>query len=74
MSDVKQIAYDQHSFTIRGRREFLIGGEFHYFRTPNELWEDRLIKMKRTGANLITTYIPWNWHEQIGRASCRERV
>ena len=63
MSDVKQITYDQHSFTIRGKREFLIGGEFHYFRTPCELWEDRLIKMKRCGANLVTTYIPWNWHE-----------
>ena len=65
MSDTKQIAYDKHSFIIRGKREFLIGGEFHYFRTPNELWEDRLIKMKRTGANLVTTYIPWNWHEQV---------
>ncbi|HPG00033.1 MAG TPA: beta-galactosidase [Kiritimatiellia bacterium] len=63
MSDNRQIAYDAHSFTIRGNREFLIGGEFHYFRTPNELWEDRLIKMKRCGANLVTTYIPWNWHE-----------
>ena len=65
MSDTKQIAYDKHSFIIRGKREFLIGGEFHYFRTPNELWEDRLIKMKRTGANLVTTYIPWNWHEPV---------
>jgi len=60
-----QISYDAKSFIIRGQRELLIGGEFHYFRTPNELWEDRLIKMKRSGANLITTYIPWNWHEPI---------
>ncbi len=65
MSDNKQISYDAHSFIIRGKREFLIGGEFHYFRTPNELWEDRLIKMKRSGANLVTTYIPWNWHEPV---------
>lgn len=59
------IAYDARSFIIRGQREFLIGGEFHYFRTPNELWEDRLIKMRRSGANLVTTYIPWNWHEPL---------
>ncbi len=65
MSDAKQIAFDKHSFIIRGKREFLIGGEFHYFRTPSDLWEDRLIKMKRTGANLVTTYIPWNWHEPV---------
>jgi len=57
------IRYDAHGFIINGRREFLIGGEFHYFRTPHELWEDRLIKMKRAGANFVATYIPWNWHE-----------
>jgi len=54
---------DERSFIIRGQRELLVGGEFHYFRTPHELWEDRLIKMKRCGCNHVTTYIPWNWHE-----------
>lgn len=57
------ITYDARGFIINGRRQFLIGGEFHYFRTPCELWEDRLIKMARNGATLVTTYIPWNWHE-----------
>ncbi len=61
--DLHAVKYDARSFTIRGKRELLIGGEFHYFRTPHELWEDRIIKMKRSGANLVTTYIPWNWHE-----------
>jgi hypothetical protein len=57
------VRYDARSFIIRGERKLLVGGEFHYFRTPAELWEDRLLKMKRSGANLVTTYIPWNWHE-----------
>lgn len=57
------IEFDARSFIIRGERKILIGGEFHYFRTPASLWEDRLIKMKQSGANLVTTYIPWNWHE-----------
>lgn len=57
------ISYDARSFRIRGKRVFLVGGEFHYFRVPHELWEDRLIKMKRAGANFVATYIPWNWHE-----------
>lgn len=61
----KVIDYDSRSFIIRGKRELLIGGEFHYFRTPCELWEDRLLKMRRGGANLVTTYIPWNWHEPV---------
>jgi len=57
------IAYDARSFLIHGQRVFLIGGEFHYFRVPHQLWPDRLLKMKRAGANFVTTYIPWNWHE-----------
>lgn len=57
------IDYDKYGFIINGKREFLIGGEFHYFRVPADLWEDRLKKMKATGANLISVYIAWNLHE-----------
>ncbi|MCL2411504.1 MAG: beta-galactosidase [Treponema sp.] len=57
------ISYDKHGFIIHGKREFLIGGEFHYFKVPAALWEDRLQKMKATGANLISVYIAWNLHE-----------
>ncbi|MCL2763480.1 MAG: beta-galactosidase [Treponema sp.] len=57
------ISYDKHGFIINGKREFLIGGEFHYFKTPAALWEDRLQKFKATGANLISVYIAWNMHE-----------
>ncbi len=57
------ITYDSKGFIINGERVFLIGGEFHYFRVPADLWEDRLQKMKRTGANLISVYIPWSMHE-----------
>ncbi|MFH0879711.1 MAG: beta-galactosidase, partial [Lentisphaerota bacterium] len=65
VSQQSVIRYDARSFIIRGKRELLIGGEFHYFRTPHELWEDRLVKMKRCGCNQVTTYIPWNWHEPV---------
>jgi hypothetical protein len=57
------VSYDKNGFIINGKREFLIGGEFHYFRVPAALWEDRLQKMKATGANLISVYIAWNMHE-----------
>jgi len=61
--DRQTVTYDNKGFIINGNREFLIGGEFHYFRVPAGLWEDRLRKMKNTGANLISVYIPWNMHE-----------
>lgn len=57
------ISYDKKGFIINGKREFLIGGEFHYFRVPAAEWEDRLKKMKSIGANLISVYIAWNMHE-----------
>ncbi|MEM1695677.1 MAG: beta-galactosidase [Desulfurococcaceae archaeon] len=41
---------------------FLLCGEVHYFRVPRSLWYDRLLKLKRAGANCVSTYIPWNWH------------
>lgn len=59
------ISYDRNGFIINGRREFLIGGEFHYFRVPVALWEDRLKKMKSMGANLISVYVPWSMHEPV---------
>ncbi len=62
--DIKKIiSYDKNGFIINGKHEFLIGGEFHYFRVPAALWEDRLKKIKATGANLISVYIAWNMHE-----------
>lgn len=63
-NDLKNIIdYDKNGFIINGKHEFLIGGEFHYFRVPAAMWEDRLQKMKATGANLISVYIAWNMHE-----------
>jgi len=58
------ISFDGKSMIINGKREFLYGGEFHYFRVPHELWEDRFIKMKQAGLNTVVTYIPWNFHEE----------
>ncbi len=57
------VSYDGKGFLINGEHVFLIGGEFHYFRVPAAEWEDRLQKMKSTGANLISVYIAWNMHE-----------
>jgi hypothetical protein len=64
------IGFDEKGFFIRGERVLLVGGEFHYFRTPADLWEDRLVKMRRAGANLLSTYVPWNWHEPV-EGNCR---
>ena len=42
---------------------FMYSGEIHYFRIPKEKWADRLRKAKETGLNMVSSYIPWSWHE-----------
>ncbi|XP_062053641.1 beta-galactosidase-1-like protein 3 [Lepus europaeus] len=51
-------------FTLNGRKFRIFGGSIHYFRVPREYWRDRLLKLKACGFNTVSTYIPWNLHEQ----------
>lgn len=57
------IAYDSKSFLIDKKRILILSGAIHYFRVPNELWRDRIVKAKRAGLNTIETYIAWNFQE-----------
>lgn len=50
-------------FTKNGKPYFLISGEIHYFRIKPELWKNHLRLLKESGANTVSTYIPWDWHE-----------
>lgn len=50
-------------FTINGKDTFLFGGECHYFRVPKEEWGNRLELLIEAGCNLVSTYVPWMWHE-----------
>lgn len=44
----------------------------HYFRIPNEYWEDRLLKLKLAGLNTVETVICWNLHEPNKGEFCFE--
>ncbi|XP_050016028.1 beta-galactosidase-1-like protein 3 isoform X2 [Alexandromys fortis] len=57
-------AQGQAYFTLEGHKFMIIGGSIHYFRVPREYWKDRLLKLRACGFNTVTTYIPWNLHEQ----------
>ncbi len=60
---IAKVTYDDRSFLVDGRRIWLVSGSVHYFRTPAELWRDRLLKAARAGLNCISTPVPWNFHE-----------
>lgn len=53
---------DKH-IIVQNKPTFLFGGEVHYFRIPKDEWEDRILKVKQAGGNLVSTYIPWIIHE-----------
>lgn len=50
-------------FVKKGKPYFLISGEVHYFRINPKLWRNHLRLLKESGANTVSTYIPWDWHE-----------
>ncbi|XP_028619730.1 beta-galactosidase-1-like protein 3 [Grammomys surdaster] len=60
----KTNAQGQAYFTLEGHKFMIVGGSIHYFRVPREYWKDRLLKLQACGFNTVTTYIPWNLHEQ----------
>ncbi|QHW34707.1 hypothetical protein GZH47_30545 [Paenibacillus rhizovicinus] len=63
LGSMEPIAWDRISYTINGKRQFLISGEFHYFRVPARDWRERLERFREAGGNCVATYIPWILHE-----------
>jgi hypothetical protein len=41
----------------------ILSAELHYFRTPPEGWLLLLVRLRQMGANTVSTYVPWCWHE-----------
>ncbi|MDQ0338662.1 beta-galactosidase [Caldalkalibacillus uzonensis] len=57
------VTWRQGKFIINGQETFLYGAEFHYYRVPQAEWSQRLDKIIEAGCNLVSTYVPWIWHE-----------
>ncbi|XP_029537174.1 beta-galactosidase-1-like protein 2 isoform X2 [Oncorhynchus nerka] len=64
MSQKEGLRANSFQFTLEGEPFHILGGSIHYFRVPRAYWEDRLLKMRACGVNTLTTYVPWNLHEQ----------
>lgn len=57
------ITFDSNSYYLDGKPFFFYSGEVPYFRVPRKDWRFRLQKLKDAGANCVSTYIPWGFHE-----------
>lgn len=51
------------TFKLNNKDIVIYSGAVHYFRVPQEYWQDRLRKLRAVGLNAVETYIPWNLHE-----------
>lgn len=50
-------------FKLNGEDFFLYSAEMQYFRIKKEFWPKHIEKIKEAGCNAVTSYIPWDWHE-----------
>ena len=57
------INFDKNGFVIKGRRTYIVSAGIEYARVPHELWQDRLLRLKRAGFNCVEIYTFWNFHE-----------
>ncbi len=60
---IESLTFDRYSLIINGKRVFVRSGAMHYFRLPSqELWRDRLAKLKAAGYNTVDLYFNWGFH------------
>lgn len=52
-----------NEFIINGEQKKIISGSIHYWRSPHNMWKDKLKKLKALGCNTVETYVPWNLHQ-----------
>ena len=58
-----EFEFDKIGFKTDGRDQFMISGEFHYFRVPAGDWKRRMELFKAAGGTCLATYVPWLIHE-----------
>ncbi len=57
------VTYDGQSFSLDGRRVWILGAAIEYARVPPEAWADRIAAARQAGFNTISTSCPWLLHE-----------
>ena len=58
------VTYDGQSFSIDGRRVWVLGASIEYARTPPEMWAERIAAARQAGFNTVAVACPWSVHEQ----------
>lgn len=61
---MKKIELIGKNFYIDSKPFLVCGAEIQYFRMDPEYWDVALANAKAAGVNLVSTYIPWCFHEE----------
>jgi hypothetical protein len=61
----KKIEINNRYMTLNGKPIIPVMGEMHFSRVAKDQWEDRILKMKACGINIIACYVLWIHHEEI---------
>lgn len=63
LPSIQTQSHDRYSMIINGERVVIRSGAMHYFRLPSQdLWRDRLLKLKAAGYNTVDLYFNWGFH------------
>jgi beta-galactosidase len=57
------VTFDGQSFSLDGRRAWILGASIEYARVPAEAWADRIAAARQAGFNTVATCCPWFVHE-----------
>jgi len=58
-----RISINRYGFTLNNKKIEFLSGEFHYWRVKRENWDKIMNRLKEAGLEIISTYIPWDFHK-----------
>lgn len=61
---MKKVELKEQNLYVDGKPFLVRGAEIQYFRLDPKDWDTVLASAKSSGVNLVTTYIPWFFHEE----------
>ena len=61
----RKIEINNRYMMANGKPIIPVMGEMHFSRVARNQWEDRILKMKACGINIIACYVLWIHHEEI---------
>jgi len=58
-----KVSIHKNEILVGKKRVPLLSGEVHYWRLNPNCWKDVLARVREMGLEVVSTYIPWDFHE-----------